>query len=132
VSQLEERTISLLKEILGYTTIKREVNVKKLFPEYPGHLEEYDIVIPFYKLIIECHGEQHRSLVSFGKEKTWDTVQKLSGQKRRDKAKQEIADKQGWNYLVIWHDELPNKDDKAKEYLKKRLEEVLLVNNLEN
>jgi len=80
-SRLHRRTLKLLKEILG-TSIKEEVNVQTLFPEYPTRNEHYDLTIPAYNLIVECHGQQHFKPTSFGgKEKGSETIIKFQQQK---------------------------------------------------
>lgn len=126
MSEFQKRVKSLAKKIVGLATIQTEVNVKKLFKEYSFHDHHYDIVIPSYKIIIECHGEQHRSLCSFGKEEgETSSVQRLVSQKHRDRLKEDTAWKNGWGYAIIWHNELSSNDEKALAFLKSKILEAI-------
>lgn len=123
MSKLEEHVISLIEKIFGKTTIKREVSVKKLFPKYSSHKDRYDIVLPLYNIIIETHGEQHRSLVQFSKQQDLGDVQiEFQHAKRRDSRKQEIAEDNNWTYIVIWYDELSTNEYLNIEMLNKKLQ----------
>ncbi len=119
-SKLHRRVLRLTKEILG-TSIREEVNVQKLFPSYHAKDHHFDLVLPAYNLVIECHGEQHRSLQGFGEKDTEKMVVNLHGQKRRDSQKEEIVWENCWGYLSVWHDELPKDDTEAKKLLSKKI-----------
>jgi len=121
MSKFQKRVRDLLQELLGVVTIKEEVNVKKLFPEYPSYREHYDLVIPAFDLIVECHGEQHRSIQSFGEKDLHKVVTNLAKQKHRDTRKEEFALDNGWNYLAVWHDELSPDDEEALVALKVKI-----------
>lgn len=117
MSKFQTRVKNLIESILGKTVIKEEVNVKKLFPEYEAGNEHYDLVLPYSLLIIECHGEQHRTLQSFGEKDPGKTVTTFVSQKRRDRRKEEIARENDWAYLVIWYNDLPADNEKAKAFI---------------
>lgn len=123
-SKLHKRTKRLLKQILG-CPIKEEVNVQKLFPEYSARNHHYDLVIPSYNLVIECHGEQHRSLQTFGEKDIEKAVENLHRQKHRDRRKEEVVWDNCWGYIAIWHDELPKEDTKAAKILKKKIMQAI-------
>lgn len=123
-SKLHKRTLRLLKEILG-CAIKEEVNAKKLFPDYPARDHHYDLVIPSYNLVVECHGEQHRSLQSFGEKDTEKAVQSFHRQQHRDRRKEEVVWENGWGYMAVWYDDLPKDDEMAKATLKKKIMEAI-------
>lgn len=125
MSKFQSRVKSLLGEIFGKIPIKEEVNVQKLFPEYESGKEHYDLVLPYSNLIVECHGEQHRTLTSFGEKDPGKMVSNFVSQKRRDRRKEEIARENGWSYLIIWYDDLQDNDDKARERLKSLISEAL-------
>lgn len=114
MSKFQKRVKDLLREVLGQITIKEEVNVRKLFPQYEAGNQHYDLVVPQYNLLIECHGEQHRTIQSFGKSKSKSNpMAKLMAQKRRDRRKEQIALENDWSYMVVWYDELPIDKQKA-------------------
>ncbi len=123
-SKLHRRTLKLMKEIFG-CAIKEEINVKKLFPNYPARNHHYDLVIPSYNLIVECHGEQHRTIQSFGNKDPESAVRTLYNQKHRDSRKEEIAWENQWGYVIVWPENLPKDDVKAKEILKTKALEAI-------
>lgn len=123
-SKLHRRTLQLLKKILG-CAIKEEVNVQQLFKDYPTRDHHFDLVIPSYNLVVECHGEQHRSLQTFGEKDSEIAVQKLHQQQHRDRRKEEIVWENCWGYIAIWHDELPKDNDEAVKVLKKKILEAI-------
>jgi G:T-mismatch repair DNA endonuclease (very short patch repair protein) len=123
-SRLHKRTLRLLKEILG-TSIKEEVNVQDLFSEYPARNEHYDLVIPSYNLVVECHGEQHKTPSSFGEKNFEKVVTNFQRQQRRDRMKEEIVWENEWGYVVVWYNELPKEDKEAKIVLKKKVLEAI-------
>lgn len=121
MSKFQERVLRLLKEIFPKLTIRTEVNVKKLFPEFHEKTYHYDIIIPPLKTIVECHGEQHGTLTVFSK----DDVQRadflrLTGN-RRDRLKEEIARENHWCYVIVWWNALPKDDSKALQTLRELL-----------
>jgi G:T-mismatch repair DNA endonuclease (very short patch repair protein) len=130
LSKFQERVLSLLKEIFPRTTIRSEVNVKKLFPEFSERSYHYDIVIPLLKTIVECHGEQHGTLTSFsGNAQTADFL-RVTGN-RRDRIKEEVATENGWCYTIVWWNALPKDDSAAKDKLRKLLLERITDGKVE-
>jgi len=123
-SKLHKRVLRLLKEIFG-PAIKEEVNVQKLFPNYSAHNQHFDIVIPSYNLVIECHGIQHRTFQSFGQKNTEEALQEFYRGQHRDRRKEEVVWENGWGYMVIWFDKLPTDDSEAKTFLKKKALEAI-------
>lgn len=118
MSKFQKKVRELLKKVLGPVSIKDEVNVNKLFPEYEARNQHYDLVIPSYNLIVECHGEQHRTIQQFGKSKIDDNpMAKLMCQKRRDRRKEQIALDNEWSYIIIWHNELPQNTEEATLFI---------------
>jgi G:T-mismatch repair DNA endonuclease (very short patch repair protein) len=120
MSDFSDRIKNLLKEILSLTPIKEEVNVRKLFPSYGPHDHHYDFVVPMFKLIVECHGQQHGKPVTFGGS-ILDASSRFANQKRRDRLKEEVARENGWGYLIVWHNELPRSDEEAIILLKSKV-----------
>jgi hypothetical protein len=125
MSNFQQNVYNLLVSLLGSTRINTEVNVNKLFPEYPNKLHHYDIVIPSFKLIVECHGEQHRTITSFGKQDYCETERNFVLQKHRDKRKEEVALLNDWGYIIIWDKEFPRNELVALDYLKQKVLAVL-------
>ena len=123
-SKLHKRTLRLLKEILG-CAIKEEVNVQKLFSEYPDRNHHYDLVIPSYNLVIECHGEQHYRPVSFGEKDAVKTVEDFHKGQHRDRRKEEVVWDNCWGYMVVWYNDLPKDDTQAKKVLKAKIMETI-------
>ncbi len=123
-SKLHKRTLKLLKELLG-TSVLEEVNVQSLFKDYPARNEHYDLTIPSYNLVIECHGEQHKYLSSFGEKNSEKIITNFQRQKRRDRQKEDIVWENGWGYVVIWYNELPKDNEEAKKILKKKVLEAI-------
>lgn len=123
-SKLHRRTLRLLKEYLG-CPIKEEVNVKKLFPDYPANNHHFDLVIPSYNLIVECHGIQHRTMKTFGEKDVGKAIEKFHQGRGRDKQKEEAVWENEWGYIVVWYDELPKDDTEAKEILKTKIIEAI-------
>ena len=124
VSKLHKRVRRLLKEVLG-SVIQEEVNVQKLFPDYPVRDQHYDLVIPSYNLVIECHGEQHRNITTFGEKDTEEAAVTLERQKQRDRRKEEIVWENGWGYIAVWYDELPKDETIAKETIKSKVQDAI-------
>jgi G:T-mismatch repair DNA endonuclease (very short patch repair protein) len=125
LSKFQKRVRELLEEVLGKVSIKAEVNVAKLFPEYEARNQHYDLVIPSYNLIIECHGEQHRTIQQFGKSRQEENpMAKLISQKRRDRRKEQIALDNDWSYVIIWHNELPSSDERATKIITDRINQA--------
>lgn len=123
-SKLHRRIRRLIKEILG-TTIKEEVNVQKLFTDYPTRDHYYDLVIPSYNLVIECHGEQHFSIQTFGEKDINKAIENFHRGKHRDRRKEEIVWENGWGYLVIAYNELPKKDSEAKKIIVSKIQTAI-------
>jgi hypothetical protein len=121
MSQFEDRIISLVRQIFGEVTIKRELAVKKLFPSYQSGLDRYDLVLPGLKIIIECHGQQHKKIVSFGKEDKLTAYKRFVHQKYRDSRKRDIALENNWSYVVIWYNEMRKDDEKNILLLKEKI-----------
>jgi len=111
----------ILRELLKEITINEEVNVKKLFNEYPSGKDHYDLVIPTFKVIVECHGTQHKTKTSFGEKDPGKVSLNYTTQKYRDKRKREVAEANNWLYLTIWYDALPKKEEDATAYVKSKL-----------
>ena len=86
--------------------IEQEVLVRDLFPSFVGTTEKYDWVIKNMFTIIECHGKQHYSVQTFGKD-LGDAILDFKAQKKRDEAKKEIALLNNWTYI-----EIPFSDEK--------------------
>ena len=124
ISIFQQKVIDLLKELFGSSGVSVEVNVKKLFPKYRFNDHHYDIVIKPYRLIVECHGEQHRTLAVFGGSKE-NAMETFHNQKIRDRNKEEIAYKNEWDYLIIWYKDFPTDPIKAKEFLKEKVFEAI-------
>lgn len=119
-SKLHRRVLSLLPTIFGKASIQEEVAVNSLFKEFKSKRERYDIVIPLFNIIIECHGIQHETMQSFG-EKQGDKIRRnFISQKRRDSAKEQIAIENNWNYVIVWYNELPDADDEAANILRSK------------
>ena len=123
-SRLHKRVRRLIKELLG-SVISEEVNVQKLFPSYPVRNQHYDMVIPSYNLVIECHGEQHRNPQSFGEKNADKVMDNFKQQRYRDKNKENIVWDNGWGYVCIWFDDLPKDDVEAKKIIKAKIMESL-------
>lgn len=123
MSKFEDYILSILKVIFPGTLFQRELQVKKLFKDYHSGMDRYDFVSKKYKIIIECHGAQHRKLVAFGKEDIMDTVSKLAATQYRDFRKEEVATKNGWTYVIIWYDEITNKFDNDLEIIKAKIKD---------
>ena len=110
MSKFQDRVVELLRVSLNGMLIKTEVPVDKLFSEYPSGRDRYDIVVPYLKLIVECHGRQHDELVSFGKQDSMDLVGNFHSQKYRDSRKEDIASTNCWHYAVIWQSNMTDND----------------------
>jgi len=123
-SKLHKSTVTLLKKIFG-SNLQEEVNVNKLFSSYPKKNEHYDIVLPAFNIIIECHGEQHRSLQTFGEKDIEKVATNLVRQQHRDKRKEEVAWENGWGYVIIWYDEFPEDEENAILFLKTKIKEAI-------
>jgi G:T-mismatch repair DNA endonuclease (very short patch repair protein) len=123
-SKLHKRTKKLLKQLFG-TTIKEEVNVRKIFKDYQYRNHFYDLVIPTFNIVIECHGEQHKKLKTFGEKDLGKTIIRFSRQQTRDIQKENVAWENGWGYLIIWFDDLPDDDARAKEILKDKIMDII-------
>ena len=106
-------------EILSQTspfkdgTLRQEVIVSELFPDFYNGRFRYDWVIPDHHTIIEAHGIQHYKVRSFGAD-AGDAILNFRSQKFKDSRKEEIALLNGWTYLII-----PFSDEKkiTSEYL---------------
>ena len=124
MSLFQRRIKKILEEIFGDVSILEEVPVKKLFKSHRSGRERYDLVIPSFNLIIECHGEQHKSICSFGADAI-TSYQRLIRQKRKDIAKEEVAILNEWSYAIIWHDEIPKKEEEAVDFIKVKVLEAI-------
>lgn len=91
----------------GYrgSLIKQEVPCKTLIDNYPNGQDRYDYVLPKLGVIIELHGEQHRSAVDFGGQGKQKAKRKLAERISKDIQKQKYAEDAGWGFIEIWHDE---------------------------
>jgi len=125
MSKFQKRVKFLITKVLGKVPISEEVNVKKLFPEYGARNHHYDLVIPSYNLVIECHGEQHRKLTTFGEKDIVKAKENFVRQKWRDRAKEDIVWDNDWAYVKIWYDDLPKDNDKAATLIKKEINSAL-------
>jgi G:T-mismatch repair DNA endonuclease (very short patch repair protein) len=123
-SRLHKRTLRLLKNIFG-PSIKEEVNVQKLFPDYPARDHYFDIIVPAYNLVIECHGIQHRIPKSFGEKDSEKVLESFYRGQHRDRRKEEVVWENGWGYMVIWYDDLPKDDIQATAIIKKKAMETI-------
>jgi hypothetical protein len=108
-------------------TLRQEVAVSELFPEYNNNRDRYDWVIPSRKVIIECHGIQHYKLQTFGAD-AGVAKMNFETQKRRDRDKEEIARLNGWTYLIV-----PYTDEKkiTPDYLHQLYSENLNQDTIE-
>lgn len=129
MSQFQKEVLRLLRLLLKDIPIKTEINVKKLFLNYPDHNHHYDIVIPSLKTIFECHGEQHGVIRAFYEKDLEKVASKLTLQKHRDKRKEEEAWDNGWKYIVIGYRELPKDENEAMAFIKKKLLEGIKLAN---
>lgn len=114
-SSLHRKTLEVLSQTPPFTTtrVQEEVAVSDLFSSYPNNRDRYDIVLPDFKCIIECHGIQHYKAQSFGMD-AGDALIEFQSLKNRDAKKKEIALLHGWTYI-----EIPYTDEKRlnSEYL---------------
>ena len=124
MSRFQARVLSLLREILGLVVVRTEVNVRDLFPEHYSGREHYDLVVPSLNLIVECHGEQHEQLVTFGGDPRQSHT-RLSRQRFRDRRKEETALSNGWNYVAVWYREITGNDEEDLALLRAKLERAL-------
>lgn len=124
VSQFQERVKELVKEALGTYAVKEEMNVKKMFPNYPSGRDRYDLVFTHFNLIVEAHGQQHTSLQTFGQSMQKTTVS-YATQGFRDSRKEDYARANGWHYLVIHFKDLPRDDEEAKQFILNKFQEEL-------
>lgn len=85
--------------------IYQEYPAKQLFSEFKSYREKYDWVILDLQIIVECHGLQHYKPVRFGGITEEEARQRFIEQVRRDRLKQQIAEKHGWKYVVIKYDD---------------------------
>lgn len=85
--------------------ILQEVPCKTIIPNYPNGRDRYDYVLPHFNVIIELHGEQHRSAVDFGGEGTSKAKRNLAERIQKDIQKQKFAEDAGWGFLTFWHDD---------------------------
>jgi hypothetical protein len=119
-SNLHLRCKKLLKEIFG-TTILEEVNVRKLFKGYKYSNHHYDLVIPLYEIIVECHGIQHKEFQTFGEKDIEKSLYRFQRQKSTDFEKKRIALENEWNYVSVWYNELPSDDSEAKKVVRTKI-----------
>ena len=115
VSRLHQKVGEVLSVTPGFigVTLRQEVSVRELFPEYGNGRDKYDWVIPTRTTVIECMGIQHEKLQTFGGD-AGKAQMNFETMKRRDASKKEIALLNGWTYLLV-----PYTDEKliTKQYL---------------
>jgi very-short-patch-repair endonuclease len=86
-------------------TIKQEVPVKSLVPEYPHSQHRIDFYIREMGLVIELHGIQHEQPRTFGGIDIDNARVKFSSTRRRDSQKKIALEEAGYLYVEIWYDE---------------------------
>lgn len=121
MSQFENYIVSLLEDIFPGTLLLREVPVKKIFKNYRSGMDRYDIVSKKYKIIFECHGQQHEKLVSFGKESVVKAVEKFVNTRIRDHEKEMVARENDWTYVIIWYNDIKYKPNVDIEVVKNKI-----------
>lgn len=107
-SQLHQKVGNALKDTSSpfrNYKIYQEYPVNKINPNYPCSAHRFDWVILDLKIVIECHGQQHFKIASFGGISKEEAVDKLDDQKVRDRNKMNAAIEVGFTYI-----EIPYKD----------------------
>jgi very-short-patch-repair endonuclease len=125
VSDFQNDVASTLKIILGRLPILQEVSCQRLFQEFPSHRERYDIVIPSLKIIIECHGEHHERIVTYGGRSLEESTFQHGHTKIRDRQKKEVAETSGWRYLALYRSKMPKDRDKWVPIISDALTEAM-------
>jgi very-short-patch-repair endonuclease len=87
--------------------------VRNLFPEIKIKTEEFvfyenqrlflDIWVPQLNLVIEVHGNQHEKFV----EHFHGNIANFKASKKRDRLKEEWADKEGYTFVLLKQEDLP-------------------------
>lgn len=92
-------------QIFSHYKLYQEYPVKVINPSFKSGRERFDWVILDLKVIIECHGQQHKMPVRFGGISQEEAEENFKWQKHRDHAKQQAAIAAGYTYVIIWYDE---------------------------
>ena len=110
----------LVRQFLFSNGFRYRLHVKKL----PG---KPDIVFPKFRKVLFIHGcywHGHENCKYFvaPKSRTEWWLNKINGNKEKDKENEELLKKMGWNVIVIWECEL--KPGKRKKTLNKLLKKI--------
>jgi very-short-patch-repair endonuclease len=105
-SKLHKQILSMLIDIFPNYQIKQEYKVSEINPHFKSNRERYDLVVVEHKLIIEIHGEQHRSPVCFGGIEIQKAKKNFIKRKEIDYLKEKAAREAGWAYIAI-HNNVP-------------------------
>jgi len=114
----------LVRKFLFSNGFRYRLHVKKL----PG---KPDIVFPKYKKVLFIHGcywHGHKDCKYFvaPKSRTEWWLNKINGNKEKDKENEELLRKMGWKVIVIWECEL--KSGKRKKTLNELLKKISALN----
>lgn len=107
-SKLHKRVLELLtseESIFKHYSVRQEVSVKDINPNFPSRREKIDVCIRELKLCIEIHGLQHYQKTCFGGIDGDEAQRKFKAQQERDIQKQMAVEEAGWAYLVVKYNE---------------------------
>lgn len=102
MSSLSDQVLEVVKSAFPQVKIKTEhfvkINNQKVF---------FDIFLPHLGVIIEVHGKQHDEYVDH----FHGNAQSFRDYRRRDRMKEEWADKNGYIFIVLREKDLPFSKD---------------------
>jgi very-short-patch-repair endonuclease len=106
-SSLQKALYQVLVEssVFNRMTIKQEVLVKQLVPEYSSSLHRIDYYIREMCVVVELHGIQHEKPRTFGGMSKENAGVKFASTRNRDSQKQIALEAAGYIYVEIWYDE---------------------------
>jgi hypothetical protein len=86
--------------------IYQEYPVTRINPEYQDTSHHFDWVIPDLFLVIEVHGEQHRTPTDFSGKQEDGGILEFHRLIARDTAKRMACVEAGWTYIELWPEDV--------------------------
>lgn len=102
-------------------TIKQEVPVHDLAPNYYNRRHKVDWFIKELNIVIELHGRQHRKATRWGNISSTQAHLNLFESKKRDRQKEQALRNAGYTYICVWYDEKLTED-----FLIKKIKEATM------